>query len=229
MIEVGYCFENTSYMLASEPPKRITVEQVKGFAVSEQDTFFRCPAVNNYIRNTYIVPLNLHGDFTVKGFFEDDTPDIETNIQGVRKLQVRRTGEAEYLIQLLDSGITFFSDIPDVHALVQAAPDFSERDRNYEGLLDTYTSIRFMHPSWSARVGEKLSFTEGMGGLKVTFITKDNEPVNLVPCSRPDLLEYAKDIEQSNHFARMLSWKNIFKRIKVLRPRNQIDKFRLDR
>ena len=226
MIDVGYSLVAPLYGLTDEAPRRIGHSEMKGWQSNDTEIFMKCPAIQDYVKNTYLLPLHFYGSFKINGIDGDGNLSVQNNLKNMKNVHVKDGGNGEFLFEAEGSGYFFFSDIPGVYAIVQPAPN-SPIKNPVRTVLDIYQSPRSLHPAWFARQNEEFTFERGSSVVMVTFVTPNNEAVNLVPCHETDLEIYLNKVEQDNRDTLMMSWSKLFKRQSISRPQNQIEKFRI--
>lgn len=228
MIEIGYAYDVPLFSLVDEQPRRLTYSEFKGIESDANDPLMKCPVTRDFMKNTYLVPFHFYGSLHIDGTNPDGTVRYEESLSNLSHLQIRPKQYNSYLLEANGNGVYFFSDTPDVYMVMQPSP-MSNLRTQMRGLMDVYESPRKIHLCWYAKEKETFVFEKDVHNMMVTFVVPNNETVSLVPCSVPDVCNMWSGIEENNRIVRVMNWKKAFNKFAKLRPRNQIERFRLDR
>ena len=228
MIEIGYAYDTPLLNLVEGQPRRLTYSEFKGMDSNADDPLMKCPITRDFMKNSYLVPVHFHGLLTINEINADGTVAYEENLSGLSHLEIRPQQNKTCLLEASGNGIHFFSDVPDVQMVMQPSP-MSALSTQMRGIINIYESPRKIHLCWYAKEKDLFTFHKDVHDMMVTFVVPNNETVSLVPCSVPDVCTMWGGIEKNNRVSRLMNWKKVFNRFGKLRPRNQVEKFRLDR
>ena len=223
-IEVGFCHPSAPMMEINEP-KPLQISDVKQPNTLRKDTIFqRCPAVQTYMYNSFRVDYPFSVEFNV-----NDQQLFSSDPKYLARYEDREPffSWVGNIFECLCTDVFFFSDTPGVKMLIHPHKD-SPLAPVIPAIVDIYKFPRVTHSSVFLSEGQKISIKKGDPAYNVTFFTPNEERVKLVPCSRPDLLNYQKERENYNRLTMAMKWKNLFDDSLRFKPKNQIKKFRLN-
>lgn len=225
IIEVGYCHPYAPITEVMEP-KPLMNNDIKQRNTLRKDTIFkRCPAVQGYMVNSFRVNYPVSAELKVENqeLFCDQPQYLQRN-----------NGWDPFftwpgnIFEALCTDVFFFCDVPGVKVLMNAHKD-SPLPCMIPSIVDTYKFPRTNHACSFLTEGQKISIKRGDPAYVATFITPNEERVRLVPCNRPEILTWCKDREAFNRMTGSMKWKHFFTDGLRFRPKNQVEKYRLDK
>tara|TARA_E500000318_G_C3563892_1_gene214791 strand:- start:101 stop:802 length:702 start_codon:yes stop_codon:yes gene_type:complete len=224
-IQIGFCHPDAPILDATEP-KAIETYDVKQRNTLRKDTIFhRCPAVQTYMYNTFRVnyPISATLDVVDQTLVCSDPKLLAVSSINSNPL----ISWAGNILELFCTNVFFFSDTPGVKMLIHPHKD-SPLSPIIPAIVDVYKFPRTTHSSAFLSEGQRIEIKRGDPAYLVTFFTPNEERVKLVPCARPEILEHVKIHEDYNRLTTVMKWKDLFKNALRFKPRNQIEKFKLD-
>lgn len=225
VISVGYCHPFAP-ISESTAPKPLKVEDVKQRNTLRKDTIFRrCPAVQSYMVNSFRVNYPVTANIKVQNQeLFCDTPKFLQNINGWDSF-FAWTGNA---LEACCTDVFFFCDVPGVKVLMHPHKD-GPLPCIVPSIVDTYKFPRSTHACAFLTEGQEINIKRGDPAYIVTFITPNEERVRLVPCDRPEVMAWSKERETYNRATGVMKWKHFFTEGLRFKPKNQVEKFSLDK
>ena len=228
MVKVGYCFPfEIGGLLEDSRITRCSIKDLYGFTASSKDLFQRCPATQEYIKNTFLINPSRHEQIIIKGY---DPKNDHFQLSGSFEPEPDEFGfryieDDRVMVQMRGMSVFFFTDTPDVKAVVQGT---IQTNRSVvRGCINVSDFPRTVHPAFHCRIGDEIQLDPKMPELSVTFITPNAEPVSLVPCSIPQIYRVTSELEAYNIRRKKFGWREFFLRAKKLRMKDQVERYRL--
>lgn len=186
-----------------------------------QKNFLKCPAIQAYIRNSFVVPCPFSGtiELTEKPQFISD----KSFWQG-------EEFKWDECFELLSNTVYFFTDAPNVNAILTPHRQSPFGPDVIRAIWNVSQYPRGVHSAlFGPKTGDVFELRKGAPDYIVTFTAEYGEHIKLVPCDLPK--NHKTELAAERFFVRygMKSWAKYFARAASLREKNLVNKYRIDR
>lgn len=231
-LEIGYAFLNDLQNFDEKlEPFAVNHDFIKGYKSEEgmdSQMFMRCPIINKYKSNTFLVPCGVpsgHISYTAVN-------EINTNIKqggGNQLFFELNFYNNEILVQLSYHSVVFFTEEPDVHVVITGNRETSLYPKFISGMQNIHSMPRTAHPSFHVRLGETVHLKKYEPYMQVTFVTPSERPIKLVKCYYPETLtDRIVRFQRQNSIHKAVNWKKFVDFFRAHPGKVKLDDWRMD-